>query len=149
MNNQQQIDNLKSIIKTQQDMVDKLEAEQSEPQDYILKYHRPYMVGTDYVMSGSGGTSKSYLSCARYRQTKAQAEHTLAREKHTNRLEALVMDIQGDEIGGDWYIFLDQKNIYQTGRLNDATYPEVIMMKEQTAIKVCELLNNKQYSLED
>ena len=99
-------------------------------------------IGVNYA-----GSSEDYIEHSRYRDTKEQAEYSLARNKRANGLEALVMKLQPDELGGDWYVYkYEDKWGYGTAY---AYYPERVMMNEETAIKVCEMLSSGEYSLED
>jgi len=99
-------------------------------------------IGTNYA-----GSSEDYIEHSRYRDTKEQAEYSLARNKRANGLEALVMKLQPDELGGDYYVyFYNDKWDYCHTEIH---CPETVMMNEDTAIKVCEMLSNEEYSLED
>ena len=99
-------------------------------------------IGTNYA-----GSSEDYLEHGRYRDTKEQAEYSLARNKRANRLEALVMKLQPNELGGDYYIYNNEGG-WNCVRTTITTQPGKVMMTKDTAIKVCEMLSSGEYSLE-
>jgi len=90
---------------------------------------------------------ESFLTHGRYRKTRANAEYSQKRNQIANRLEALVECLQ-DELGiGGYCIFKGSKGWRSIGCAS-ANYAETILMTEKTAVKICEILNNEEYSLE-
>ena len=86
----------------------------------------------------------------KYRKTEQNAKYSQKRNKRANRLEALVEDIQGELHRGVMCIYFEveeKKWLYDNGGFGRVA-PESVCMEEDTAIKVCELLNNGQYSLD-
>jgi hypothetical protein len=92
---------------------------------------------------------KDFLTAGIYRKTKENAEKSLKRMIRSNRLEALVEQIQGN-LGGDHYIF-QYKQSKKWDWMEESFYdfyPEVVLMEKETAQKICDMLNSGKFSLD-
>lgn len=121
--------------------------------EYVIEYDRPWYINSIHQPSQS--STEIYKSAALYtlgelRTTKENIIYKQKRNQRANRLEALVEDLQGELGVGDYYIFyrIEEKVYRRCARHENNTFPDVVMMKKETAEKVCELLNSGQYSLE-
>jgi len=97
----------------------------------------------NYFIASTGKASNN-INLGLYRHTKEQAKVSLERIKKANRLEMLVYDIQ-EEVGGTCFVYkqFDGWNYDSTINHN----PGMVKMYKETAIKVCEILNNGEYEL--
>ena len=121
------------------------------PKKFEWNYKRleTFFVDVDYIRVNTTGDDKNYLEHGRYRKSYLTANKSLVRNKRANRLEALVEQIQG-ELEGDYIIYHDTLSPHWHYRSlsNHIFYPGIIVMRESTARKVCEMLNNGEFSLE-
>ena len=139
---------LKQQIKEAKANLAKMEEELNKPNKWEWNYVEleTYMLSKSAISNAFSGNSKKYLEHGRYRRTKEQAEHSLLRNKRANRLEALVYELQ-EEVGGNHYIYR-LAGTWIKGTIRFSIYPERVLMEESTAIKICSMLNNGEFSLE-
>ena len=121
------------------------------PKKFKWNYLRreTYLIDKTRIYERYNGDAFDLIEHGRYRKTKEVAEQSLLRNKQANRLEALVEQIQGN-LEGDYIIYYDTLSPHWHYRSlsNHIFYPGIIVMRESTARKVCEMLNNGEFSLE-
>ena len=143
---QQQLDEMKAKVA-------EMELELSEPEKFELEYEeeQTYFLTDIGISSFRTGKYSEYLKHGRYRQTKEGAELSLARNKRANLLEALVEQvgrIKEFAVGETNYYITYVSDQWDFGRTAVHYEPEKVYMDEDTAIKVCEILNSGEYSIE-
>lgn len=92
-----------------------------------------------------------YVKHGRYRHSREQAEYSVERNKTSNRLEMLAMDIDGlykFGYGKENCTICLKNSKYEVGYVIDLYIPCVVYTDEKTAKRVCELLNSGAYSLD-
>ncbi len=83
------------------------------------------------------------------RKTEQNAEYSQKRNQRANRLEALVEELQGELGVGDCYVIHNTiTNRYGYRCEPNGVEVGIVKMKEETAIKICEILNNEEYKLD-
>lgn len=118
---------------------------------HVIEYNEEdaFFIGIYGITNGIDGDNEDYLAHGRYRKTKENAEYSLKRTQQANRLEALIEDLQG-ELGVGDHTVCNSKGKYN--RIYAPHAPHFIFgnvrMKEETANKVCDLLNSGRYSLD-
>lgn len=106
-------------------------------------------VTDNFIRFHFNGGDSTYINSGLYRKSEKNARKSLERIKRTNRLEALVEQIQGN-FDGEYFIYKKIKTglwAYTQSCQTDY-YPEVILMKESTAKKIVKMLNNGEFSLD-
>lgn len=114
---------------------------------WSYKKNKTFFVDYSIITEKWDGDIEELLDHGRYRSTLEQAEASLERNKRANRLEALVYQLQ-DEVGGDYYIFKGTESGEWFCSNSKNYYPERILMREDTAKKICKILNNNEFSLD-
>ena len=126
---------------------DEIEFTTPEPprREYKFKpFKGQYCIWIDEYTTTETGAMDNAISNGQYRHTEEQAQASLKRIKKANRLEMLVYDIQ-EEVGGDYYVYKKgDRWEYNSG---SSYYPEVVLMYEETAERICKLLNSGEYKL--
>ena len=126
--------------------------EASKPKLFDYENGSPYLVQVYNVTPGIGKDIE-YKQYGRYRRTKEQAEMDFKRQTRMMKLSALVWEV-GECVEftygtSNYYIYYDYKDkIYYTGYDSMYYNPITVYMTEATAIKVCEMLNSGEYSLD-
>jgi len=132
---------------------EKEEESKEEKKEHVIEYNDGSRYGIEctgalpMLYSEKGCPSEKH---GRYRKTKPNAEYSIKRNQRANRLEALVEDLQGELGVGDSTIFYNKitkkwEYLYVS---KGCYFPEVVVIAEETAKKVCELLNKGLYKLE-
>lgn len=139
------------IAKLEQELAE-LKAERSKSKKFAFDYERntTWFIGEIYIEGSYNGTSTEYLEHGRYRKTEKGAELSLARNKRGNRLEALVEYLGGLKEfaeGEDNYYIRFYADDWLVESSKYRYNPCQAYMKEEIAIKVCEMLNNGEYEL--
>lgn len=113
--------------------------------------NQAFLVG--YKISHDSNPDSDFIECGKYRLTKEAAEMSLARNKRTNRLEALAEQLGGlrewVENTNNYYIYYyGYAKEYQASFNNMSTYsPERVYMTEKCAIEICRMLNDGEFEL--
>lgn len=146
-----QINGIDTEIELTAEQVASIE-EQKKPKKFEIEYEKgvTFCLGETSAMNGCNGDDIKLLKHGRYRKTKESAEISLARNKHANRLEALVDQLDGMK---EWICGEENFNVYYEN--NEFTYGnskyiyeiDKVYMTEECAIKVCEILNAGEYEL--
>ena len=136
---------LKAIEHMEQELA-KLKQDVEQPIfEWTYPMDKYYLCTEDWTFTNAKGELR-HFDHGRFRTTRENAEKSLLRNKRANRLEALVEQIQGN-LKGDYCIYQEYKNIWEFG-LKNIKQPGVVTMQQETAIKICEMLNNSEFSLE-
>lgn len=96
-------------------------------------------------------TNNVCLKYGRYRRTKEQAKMDFKRQTRMMRLSALAWEVGGCveyEEGKITYFIVEHAGKWKILKSKDLFYPETVYMTEETAIKVCKMLNSGEYSLD-
>jgi hypothetical protein len=113
---------------------------------HVIEYDvNKYLLFPTHSEQTNGSLLSEMIKGGRYRKTKENADYSLQRNKRANLLEALVEDLQGELGVGEMVVYfdLDEKEYrYDNGGFGRQSIEEIIM-KEETAIKICEILNTK------
>ena len=105
-----------------------------------------YSIRSSDIWDNVSGTYMPDYEYGLYRHTEEQVKASFERNKRANRLEMLVYDIQ-EEVGGNCYIYQNYNNVWCYDERGICLFPEAVYMYEDTAIKVCKILNNGEYEL--
>jgi len=140
-----------------------IEEKLNEPEQFELKYERrnTYMLYSASVNRGiKDGEIPEYLEHGRYRVTEEYANKSLERNKRANRLEALVEQVSielgmidweadwSDSSRLKWYVFYKHgENKWSWSHNITLNTAETVYMPIEVAERVCEILNNKEYTL--
>ena len=115
---------------------------------YKIEYEKDCYMLDVIIIEDADPCSCTHKDHGRYRKTQKNAEYSLERNKRANRLEALVEDLQGELGVGDCYIIYNNLTKRYGYRCEpNAIEIGIVRMKEETAIKICEMLNNEEYEL--
>ena len=146
----------------------------NEPEKYVIKYdyYKTFALNKGFINENTSGRAVDYIEHGLYRKTKENAEYSKKRNQRSNRLEALVENLQGELDAGGIYIYkINSEYKHFTPYNNNQTFfpimdSEIVMrgavrtdkystvelyeieMKEETAVRICEMLNNGEYSLD-
>ena len=138
---------LEAIARMEQELATlKKDVEKESKSQWQYEKGKTFMLYLSSIVNNCAGDAKPNLELGIYRITKENAQKSLLRNKRANRLEALVEHIQGN-LKGDYCIYQEYKNIWEFG-LKNIKQPGVVTMQQETAIKICEMLNNSEFSLE-
>lgn len=107
---------------------------------------KSFFIGETYVSGNGRGDVPLSIDYGRYRKTKGNALKSLLRNKQANRLEALVEQLQGS-MDGNNSIYLCENGEYQYA-YDDNPDIGTITMQRETARKICDMLNNGEFSLD-
>lgn len=126
--------------------------ESKKPKKFEFKYPEEcYLVTTTYV-DDSGGQNPALLENGRYRLTVDVAERSLARNRHTNRLEALAEMLNGlkEWKYGEFNYFIYRSGhttIWSSTFTSGGFYPDVVYMTKECAVEICQMLNEGEFEL--
>ena len=144
---------IKQQIKDMETKLAEMKAELDKPKEFEWKYpyHAPFL---DHIQIREGtGCSKKLIEHGRYRQTQANAERALERNRLANRLEALAEQLDPDWVA-DWsnrsqpkYTVYLSDGIHTTSLYYDTQHIGQVYMSRNVAIKICNMLNNKEIEL--
>ena len=138
---------LKAIARMEQELATlKKDVEKEYKFKWQYENSKTFMLYISNIIHACAGNNKLNLEFGNYRKTQENAEKSLLRNKRANRLEALVEQLQGD-LKGDYSIFLDYTLTWNYG-LKTIKEPGVVTMQQETAIAICKMLNNGEFSLE-
>ena len=143
----------------------KLKAEANKPNKYEIEYEAgsTFFVGSyNSIIGEITGFSDDGYTSGRYRKTLKFADEHLKTQTEMMRLGALVeavtIEMNMEDWVADWsddsqlkyYVDCDCKgNEYYSDCWWTLKTTGVIYMPEEVAIRVCEILNNKEYELKD
>ena len=117
-----------------------------KPFKFDYEKHKTYMITlVNGITSHHSGNNPHFLEYGLYRKSKINADYSINRIKQSNLLEALVEQFQ-EELGGCYYIY-KFKDIYLFKSNHEEFIPGVVYMKHDTAEKICDMLNNNEFSL--
>ena len=151
------------IEKLEQELA-KLKAEATAPSKYEIEYEEwnTWCVGNYKIIQRHSGTDEDYLNSGRYRSTKKFANEHFKIQNEMMRLGALVEAVTIEMNMEDWVAdWNDEAQVKYCVRYNHKggeycldywctlKTVGVIYMPEEVAIRVCEILNNKEYELKD
>lgn len=135
--------------------VAEMEKELNKGEKFEWKYpkDKTFVIGAYSTHPECSGEIGYYLSHGRYRIKEANAKLALQRNKEANVIEALAEQLDPDWVA-DWdneqqnkyYVFLS-KNEYKCSWNNGAYSIGVPYMSRQTAVKICDMLNNGEIEL--
>ena len=135
---------LEAIARMEQELA-KLKQDLKQPEfRWQYKVGQTFMLCINNIIGNCAVNNKSNLEFGIYRTTRENAEKSLLRNKRTNRLEALVEQLQGN-LEGDYSIYL---GITWDYGLRGIKQPGVVTMQQETAIAICEMLSTGEFSLE-
>lgn len=120
--------------------------------EHVIEYNKPWEINCIHEpkqLDFNIKKTSALYTLGELRKTKENIIYKQKRNQRANRLEALVEDLQG-ELGVGGCSVYEKDGCYRSLISEDYTIVGVVRMKEETAKKVCELLNSKpaQYSLE-
>ena len=126
-----------------------MEEPKEEKKKFVIEYekNKTYALATCSIFDKvEVGITNTFKNRGRYRKTEQNAKYSQKRNQIANRLEALVEELQGELGVGEYTIYI-ANGAYKT---EHSTYFNIgdILMTEETAIKICEMLNNEEYDLE-
>lgn len=127
--------------------------EQEKPKQFEFNYVKcnTYRVYDIYIEDNYNGDSSAGLEHGRYRRTKEVAEHSMARNKRANRLEAVAEQLGGlEEWSTDFCratIFLADGKWQYNYFIRDSFHPEKVYMTKDCAIIICHMLNTGEFEL--
>jgi hypothetical protein len=135
----------------------KTEAKLNESEEFKWEYesYNACYLGSLFIEDNFLGQDKDYLYHGRYRKTKANAEKALERNRLANRLEALAEQLDSDWVA-DWddpeqykyyIVFSHDSQNYKTFARGLLEGIGQVYMSEETAIKICNMLNSKEIKL--
>jgi hypothetical protein len=142
----------------------KLKAETNKPNKYEIEYEDgdTFFISIKTVMGEATGQSNDLLKAGRYRSTEKFTNEHFKIQNEMMRLGALVeavtIEMNMEDWVADWsddsqlkyYVDCDCKgNEYYSDCWWTLKTTGVIYMPEEVAIRVCEILNNKEYELKD
>jgi hypothetical protein len=142
----------------------KLKAETNKPNKYEIEYEDgdTFFISIKTVMGEATGQSNDLLKAGRYRSTEKFTNEHFKIQNELMRLGALVeavtIEMNMEDWVADWsddsqlkyYVDCDCKgNEYYSDCWWTLKTTGVIYMPEEVAIRVCEILNNKEYELKD
>ena len=149
---QTQLAQLEETIRQAQQQIEELK--NPKPKKFECKYEskKTYIINTHTYEWHYNGSDKDYIEHGRYRLTKEAAEQSFARNKRANRLEALA-----EQLGGLKEFETDESNYFIYSSINGYGVssnkldfnPCTVYMTKETAIKICEMLNNGTFSLDN
>ena len=126
-------------------------AKASNPKLFEYTQGEPWCIGPESIDDGFDGCSKSTIKYGRYRRTKEAAKIDFKRQTRMMRLSALAWEVgeckEFKHNEDNWYVSYDG-NHWGFGIISRMYEPEKVYMTEDTAIKVCKMLNNGEYSLD-
>jgi hypothetical protein len=138
----------------------KLKAEANKPSKYELEYERgdAFLVGSYGVTNRVTGKNDDYLKTGRYRSTEKFANEHFNIQAEMMRLGALIEAVTIGMNMEDWVADWNDEDQYKCCvNICDNRYVAecwvttktigAIYVPEEVAIRVCEILNNKEYEL--
>ena len=149
------------IEKLEQELA-KLKAEATAPSKYEIEYEEwnTWCVGNYKIIQRHSGTDEDYLNSGRYRSTKKFANEHFKIQNEMMRLGALVeavtIEMNMEDWVADWSDGDQHKCHISYDNFSTPSYTiyvvflrdmGVIYMPKEVAIRVCEILNNKDYEL--
>ena len=158
------INKINTQIERLEEELAKLKAEATAPRQYEIEYEwgSTNLIASCRIMPGNSGTDEDFLNTGRYRSTE---KFTIEHFKIQNELmrlgalvEAVTIEMNMEDWVADWsddsqlkyYVDCDCKgNEYYSDCWWTLKTTGVIYMPEEVAIRVCEILNNKEYELKD
>ena len=146
------IEELEKQVAEMKATIELMKAEEAKSKKFELKYPKGCYLLNITQFGAVEEQGPTFLEHGRYRKSEEVAERSLARNKRTNRLEALAEQLGGlkeFEYGEDnFYIYL---YVYSTTWTIDVTsdcfYPEVVYMTEECAEEICRLLHSREFEL--
>ena len=159
------INKINEQIERLEEELAKLKAEATAPRQYEIEYEAgsTFFVGSyNSIIGEITGFSDDGYTSGRYRKTLKFADEHLKTQTEMMRLGALVeavtIEMNMEDWVADWsddsqlkyYVDCDCKgNEYYSDCWWTLKTTGVIYMPEEVAIRVCEILNNKEYELKD
>jgi hypothetical protein len=140
----------------------KLKEEANKPSKYEIEYEAgsTHLIGNYRTIQVNSGTDEDYLNSGRYRKTLKFTNEHLNIQNEMMRLGALVEAVTIELGMEDWVEDWNNEDQYKYYVDCDSRYKKykldwrwttktsgVIYMPEAVAIRVCEILNNKEYEL--
>ncbi|MEA3280215.1 MAG: hypothetical protein U9Q38_06420 [Thermodesulfobacteriota bacterium] len=151
---------------TTEEKLSKLEAEVAQLRQELSNpsstFKWKYEIDNTFVVSEYGINAEHrgdeplyrqlYIQHGRYRQTEESANHSLERNRVSNRLEALVEQVSGSYYKfnsgqENWSVYVNSNGMYDCSfdcRIFD---PGKVYMNEETAETICRMLNNSEVKL--
>ena len=142
----------------------KLKEEATAPSQYEIEYEdgSTNLIASYRTMPGNSGTDEDFLNTGRYRSTEKFTNEHFKIQNELMRLGALVEAVTIEMNMEDWVAdWNDEAQVKYCVRYNhkggeycldywwtDKTVG-ILHMPEEVAIRVCEILNNKEYELKD
>ena len=158
------INKINTQIERLEEELAKLKAETNKPNKYEIEYEDgdTFFISIKTVMGEATGQSNDLLKAGRYRSTEKFTNEHFKIQNEMMRLGALVeavtIEMNMEDWVADWsddsqlkyYVDCDCKgNEYYSDCWWTLKTTGVIYMPEEVAIRVCEILNNKEYELKD
>jgi hypothetical protein len=123
----------------------------SKPKLFEYECNNTYHIGTHSIADKHNSINPIQSTYGRYRRTKKQAEMDFKRQTRMMRLSSLAWElgecVEWEYKTANWYIFLDH-GVWKSHYHELTYFPFEVYMTEQTARKVCEMLNSGEYSLD-
>ena len=152
------IEELEKQVAEMKATIELMKAEETKPKKFEFKYDRTcYVLGTHATsMINRFEYNSAFLESSAFdgslRISKEQAEKSLARNKRTNRIEALAEQLRGLkewEYGeGNYYICRSgDSTIWEIDVTSETFYPESFYMTKECAKEICRMLNNGEFEL--
>lgn len=123
----------------------------TKPKLFEYDDYNTWYIESEKIRQVSYPTSYNCIKYGRYRRTKEQAEMDFKRQTRMMRLAALAWEVgECVEFVPDkenWYVYKFE-GIFKAS-FTDASFEyDKVYMTEKTAVKVCEILNSGEYSLD-
>ena len=140
----------------------KLKAEANKPSQYEIEYEwgSTNLIASCRIMPGNSGTDEDFLNTGRYRSTEKFTNEHFKIQNELMRLGALVeavtIEMNMEDWVADWSDGDQHKCHISYDNFSTPSYTiyvvflrdmGVIYMPKEVAIRVCEILNNKDYEL--
>jgi hypothetical protein len=140
----------------------KLKAEANKPSQYEIEYEwgSTNLIASCRIMPGNSGTDEDFLNTGRYRSTEKFTNEHFKIQNEMMRLGALVeavtIEMNMEDWVADWSDGDQHKCHISYDNFSTPSYTiyvvflrdmGVIYMPKEVAIRVCEILNNKDYEL--
>jgi hypothetical protein len=122
--------------------------EAAKPKLFGYDEGNTYFLGTETISEFNSGKAENSLKQGRYRRTKEAALMDFKRQTRMMRLSALAWEVGECVENGGYCVFkLPGGNKYSYGFIEFVS-PSEVYMTQETATKVCEILNSGEYSLD-
>lgn len=122
--------------------------EYSDTDCYILCGHNAEYITDNICHTPKPSINPKLIKYGRCRRTKEAAEMDLKRQTRMLRLSALAWEVGECAESGYHIVYNNHLNKWETGFNEIYNSYERVYMTEETSVKVCDMLNSGEYSLD-